>query len=44
MTAEEAMKKIFEILYPAQNPDAEWTSNEIEWIAEVVNLWKKGSS
>ena len=35
------MKKIIEILYPDGDPDHEWSANELEWIAEVVNRYVK---
>lgn len=41
MTGDEAMERIHEILYPSFDFEHEWSSNELEWIAEVVNAWKK---
>ena len=40
MTGEEAMKRIHEILYPSFDYEHEWSANELEWIAEVVQKWK----
>lgn len=34
------MNLINAILYPGGDLDHEWTANELEWIAEVVNTWK----
>ena len=37
--AEEAMKEIRDILYPKGDEDAEWSSDELPWVAEVVNRY-----
>ena len=36
-----AINEIRGILYPNNDPDHTWSSNEIEWIAEVVNEYTR---
>jgi hypothetical protein len=36
MTPEEAIAQIKEIMYPAGDKDAEWSSDELPMIAEVL--------
>jgi hypothetical protein len=37
--AEKALAEIKEILYPASDPDAEWSSDELPMVADVVNAY-----
>lgn len=34
--AERAIERIVEVMYPAADPDAEWDSETIEWVAEAL--------
>lgn len=35
--AVKALNDIFEILWPESNPNVEWSADEIEWVAGVIN-------